>query len=78
MPPVLVDGPKTFIFFSSDANEHFHIHVKRDRLIIKVWLDPLRVASNHGYPAHEVNEILRLTAKHENRIREAWSDYFGA
>lgn len=42
MPTVLIDGPYTFIFFSSDGSEPLHIHVKRDRMIIKVWLDPLR------------------------------------
>lgn len=78
MPTVLTDGPYAFVFFSSDGGEPLHIHVKRDRLIIKVWLDPLHVASNRGFSQHEVNEVLRLVAKHEVQIREAWNDYFGA
>lgn len=78
MPTVLYDGPYVLVFFSSDGGEPLHIHVKRDRMIIKVWLDPLRVASSRGFSQHEVNEVLRLVARHEVQIREAWNDYFGA
>lgn len=77
MPTVLQIGPYAFVFFSSDQKELVHIHVKRDRLIAKYWLDPIRLARNHGFPPHEVNRMERLV--HENRefLLEAWHDYFG-
>jgi len=39
-------------------------------------------SSDKGEPAHihvkhELNEIVRLVAKHEARLLEAWNDYFG-
>ena len=55
-----------------------HIHVKRDRLIAKFWLDPVELARNRGFSANEVNRIERLV--HANRVllMEAWRDYLGA
>ena len=41
MPTVLQVGPYSFIFFSSDRGEPAHIHVKRDRQIVKFWLQPI-------------------------------------
>ena len=43
MPTVLRDGPYAFVFFSSDRTELAHIHVKRDRQILKAWLDRLNL-----------------------------------
>jgi hypothetical protein len=50
MPTVLQDGPYNFIFFSSDQSEPPHIHVKRDRQIVKFWLTPVSLANNRGFP----------------------------
>lgn len=44
MPTALRDGPYSFIFFSSDGNEPPHIHVKRERYIVKFWLAPVVLA----------------------------------
>lgn len=78
MPTVLQDGPYRFIFFSSDGGEPPHIHVKRERLIAKFWLDPVILARNLGFPGHELNHVARLIVKHETILLEAWHEYFGA
>lgn len=78
MPTVLEDGPYRFVFFSSDKDEPPHIHVKRDRWIIKFWLDPVTLATNRGFPGHEVNRIARFVADYEQTLLEAWHDYFDA
>ncbi len=78
MPTVLQDGPYTFLFFSSDAGEPPHIHVKRDRQIAKFWLTPVFLAKNRGFREHELNDILRLVVKHQSFLLEAWHDYFSA
>jgi hypothetical protein len=36
MPTVLIDGPYSFVFFSSDRGEPPHIHVKREPLAVGV------------------------------------------
>lgn len=77
MPTVLFDGPYSFIFFSSDKGEPPHIHVKRERLIAKFWLEPVVLAKNRGFGSHELNRVARLVAKHEAILLEAWNEYFG-
>jgi Domain of unknown function (DUF4160) len=78
MPTVLQDGPYSFIFFSSDAGEPPHIHVKRDRKMAKYWLDTVRLAKNRRFPAAELRKIGRLVRDHREELLEAWHDYFGA
>ena len=76
MPTVLHEGPYSFVFFSSDRGEPAHIHVKRDRLIAKFWLDPISLAKNRGFKEHELNQILHLVVKHQQTFVEAWHEYF--
>jgi hypothetical protein len=78
MPTVLEDGPYSFVFFGSDGGEPPHIHVKRDRQIAKFWLEAVALAKNCGFAGHELNQIARLVAKHEQTLLEAWHEYFGA
>ena len=78
MPTVLRDGPYSFIFFSSDQYEPIHIHVKRDRKIVKFWLQPVAVANNEGFKQHELNRIARLVMQYEEILVEAWHEYFDA
>lgn len=78
MPTVLRDGPYSFVFFSSDRGEPPHIHVKRDRKIAKYWLDSVELAKNRGFGEHELNDVERLVVQHQQTLREAWNDHFGA
>jgi hypothetical protein len=78
MPTVLRDGPYSFVFFSSDRGEPVHVHVKRDRLVAKFWLDPVSLARSGGFPGHELNPITQLLVNHQQTLREAWNDHFGA
>lgn len=57
MPTVLQVGPYSFIFFSSDRGEPAHIHVKRDRQIVKYWLQPVTLAKIEAFKEHELNQI---------------------
>jgi hypothetical protein len=78
VPTVLQYGPYTFVFFSSDRNEPLHIHVKRDRLIAKFWLDPVALAKNRGFSDQELNRIERLVELYRETLVEAWYGYFSA
>ena len=78
MPTVLREGPYSFVFFSSDRPEPPHIHVKRDRQIVKFWLEPIALAKNHGFAEHELNRVQRLVVEHREELLEAWREYFGA
>jgi len=78
MPTVFQDGPYDFVFFSSDKDEPPHVHVKRERLIVKFWLQPVALERNRGFRAHEVRAIARLVETHREALLEAWHEYFGA
>lgn len=78
MPTVFRDGLYSFVFFSSDQSEPPHVHVKRDRLIVKCWLDPISLAKNRGFRPHELSQIARLVVEHQQVLLEAWHDYFGS
>jgi hypothetical protein len=78
MPTVFQVGPYSFIFFSSDKGEPPHIHVRRDRQLVKFWLQPVSLSKNRGFKDHELNEILQLVETYEQTLLEAWHDYFGA
>ncbi|MFO0792135.1 MAG: DUF4160 domain-containing protein [Pirellulales bacterium] len=77
MPTVLRDGPYSFVFFSSDRGEPPHIHVKRDRDIVKFWLEPISLAKNCGFRDHELSQIERRVIQYQQQLIEAWHDYFG-
>ena len=78
MPTVLRIGPYSFVFFSSDGGEPPHIHVKRDRRIAKFWLNPVKRAANQGFREPELRRVARLVRANEERLLEAWHEYFGA
>ena len=78
MPTVCQVGPYSFIFFSSDKGEPLHVNVRRDRQLVKFWLQPISLSKNRGFKDHELNEILQLVKTYEQQLLEAWHDYFDA
>lgn len=76
MPTVLRIGRFRFFFYSNENAEPPHIHVKAAENEAKFWLEPVCLASNHGYRSHELNEIERLVRANQTALLEAWNDYF--
>jgi uncharacterized protein DUF2442/uncharacterized protein DUF4160 len=58
MPTVLRWGPYRAFFYSNESQEPAHIHVRAGDREVKVWLHDLSVATNAGFPAHEITSIL--------------------
>jgi hypothetical protein len=76
MPTALRTGPYRFYFYSYDCQEPRHMHVDRDDLSAKLWLDPdVRVADNHGYSRRELREIERLTRDNLELLRHEWDAF---
>ena len=48
-----IRGPYRFFFYSFDCSERPHIHVRRESMTCKFWLEPLSLARNHGFSAVE-------------------------
>jgi len=44
-----IPGPYRFYFYSFDCNEPIHVHVQREKMICKFWLDPTTLSQNHGF-----------------------------
>lgn len=77
MPTVMRIGAFRFYFFSHEPNEPAHIHVDREAASIKLWLEPVEVARNRGFRAHEIGGIVTLVEENRERLLEAWNEYFG-
>jgi len=75
MPTVLIEGYK-FRFYSSDINEPPHVHVIRGESVAKIWLVPVSVEYNLGYNQPELNRIVRLALKNQEKLLEVWNDHF--
>jgi hypothetical protein len=72
-----ISGPYRVYFYSFDCNEPPHVHVERESANCKFWLHPLSLASNHGFPARDLNRIRATLQEHQQRIREAWHEHCG-
>ena len=77
MPTVFRSGAYRLYFYSHEPNEPHHIHVDRDDLSAKFWLDPAQLARNFGFRAHELREIQSIVLKHRKSLLEAWNEFFG-
>lgn len=77
MPTVLRIGRFRFFFYSNENQEPPHIHVKAAENEAKFWLNPVRLAFNHGYRSHELNEIEWLVQDNQTALWEVWNGYFG-
>ena len=54
MPTVLREGPYRVYFISHDTTEPPHVHVDRDDLSAKFWLNPVSLAANYGFSPREL------------------------
>jgi hypothetical protein len=78
MPTALRSGPYRFYFYSHEPNEPPHVHVDRDELSAKFWLEPVSLARNYGFAARELNTLQSIVQANQERLLEAWHGYFGS
>lgn len=77
MPTLMIWKGHRMFFYSKEIGEPPHVHVLKDGKQLKVWLSDLRVARKAGFAPHEVSDILKIIAEHQQEFLEAWNDYFG-
>ena len=63
-------------FYAQDGQEPPHIHIIKSGCDCKLWLDPVRLAVNHGFRPHQLREAIRLTEEHEDFILSRWNEFF--
>ena len=68
-----------FFFFSNegDPREPMHIHVRCHGARAKYWLDPVALAENIGFSAHELSEMAGVVRDNRMHIERAWHEHFG-
>ena len=77
MPTVLRFGPYRLHFYSRETNEPPHIHIARDDLEAKFWLEPVSLARNYGFAANEINKLAEMVNHHHRKLIESWKEFHG-
>ena len=76
MPTVLRSGPYREYFYSHEGIEPPHVHVDRDDLSAKFWLEPVTLARNFGFAPTELRRVQWLVEEHQAELLETWHGYF--
>jgi hypothetical protein len=64
--------------YSHEPNEPPHVHVDRDDLTAKFWLEPVALAYNWGFSGKELRTIQAIVEEHCDEFLQAWNDYFSS
>jgi len=76
MPTALRIGPYRFYFYSYDCGEPRHMHVDRERMSAKFWLDPdVALTANYGFNRKELRDIERIMREHLELLRNEWDTF---
>ena len=76
MPTILRWRGWRFFFFAGDEGEPPHVHVVKDDAEVKIWLEDLTVAKEHGINARDLARILEKTGVERENFLEAWHEFF--
>lgn len=76
MPTVLRRGPYRVYFFSHEPGEPPHVHVDRESMTAKFWIQPLGLAKNIGFGPKELRKIQSLLEVNITQLQESWHGYF--
>jgi hypothetical protein len=52
------------------------MHVEHAGRYAKFWLDPVNLASNRGFRAHELTTIRKIVEENREYLLEKWNAYF--
>ena len=76
MPVIDRIGPFRILFYLREIKKP-HVHVQRDDIGAKIWLNPVGVARNESMNARELNKVLLIVKENRERYLEAWNEQFG-
>lgn len=76
MPTVLRSGPYRIFFYSADREEPPHVHVERESMVAKLWLNPVRLQRSGGFSRAELHRVEDLIESEADELLERWNDFF--
>ena len=76
MPTVLRNGPYRFFFYSTDGGEPPHVHVQRDDLVAKFWLQPVRLDDSGGFARVEIRRLQAMVEDEVETLLGFWDEFF--
>jgi hypothetical protein len=76
MPTIFKIGPYRFFFWSNDRSEAPHVHIEREDMVAKFWIDPIRLQESGGFNRNELLKIQKIVEENARKILEAWNEYF--
>lgn len=76
MPTAHRLGPYRFFFVSLDYPEPPHVHVRREKMVAKFWLNPVALEKTGGFSRTELNRIARLVEENRDLLMEKWYEFF--
>ncbi len=53
------------------------MHTDREEQSCKFWLKPVTLARNLGFSPKELRDLDKIVIENEQRLLEAWHEYFG-
>lgn len=76
MPTILRISAYRFYFYSNEQGEPAHVHIQRERMLAKFWLQPVMLASSTRFSPQELRKLEMLVSENNNVLLEAWNEYF--
>ena len=70
-------GPYRFFFYSFDCNEPLHVHVRRDNMTCKFWLEPVALSKNNRFSPRELSRIRKIIHENLEVIINEWHNHCG-
>jgi hypothetical protein len=72
MPVILRIRGYRFWFYAADLDEPPHVHVAKESIQAKYWVNPVRVARPGRFRAHELREIESILVEYRVFILDVW------
>ena len=76
MPTILRIGSFRFFFYSNENGEPAHIHIQRENMLAKFWLNPVNLASSIRFSPKDLRKLQRLVTENKEVFLEAWNEHF--
>jgi hypothetical protein len=79
MPTLFRQRGFRFFFYSNEGSprEPVHIHVEKDGVEAKFWLNPVvQVDYNDGYDTRTLRELLDVVRNNKTLIERKWNEFF--